>query len=292
MQVTQRLAARWYLVLLAGLIGALVGASTIVHLAHGSLREKRTIYFVGSSEILVDSDPSTLTDVAPASGQTNLAGRAPLIATYANQPSVRDAIARRVGIAPSQITLEVTTGGKTGSASNSPGKAAIGGRGADTIILHAGGASPTIEISTQATGLKKARALAGATIGAIEHALARLRAAQPATTATTTTSTTAIPPSKTSGSKVKRGKKLAAAKRAAATQANQQAKQVRTIVLRRLGGVNATEVVSRPKKSTAIVVAIATFVGLLIVILLLDNALAVRRRARAKPVERSATRPE
>lgn len=300
MQVTQRLLARWYLVLLAAIIAVLVGGSTVAHFAHGTLKEKKTKYFVATAQLLVDSNPSTLIDVAPQSGQTNLASRAPLIATYANQPSVRDAIAKRVGIDPSKITLLTATSGKTSTANNSPGKEALGG-GSDSVVLHAGGASPTIQISAQAKGLAKARALANATIVAVQHALAQLRATEPITSTTSTTTTTSstrttTPPAggKTKGAKsvkhTNSAKTALAAKRAAAAQ-SKQSKQVRAIVLRRLGGVNAGVVVATPKKSTAIEIAIGVFIGLLILVLVLDKLLGGRRGTRAvvaKPPSASA----
>jgi hypothetical protein len=300
MAVISRLRARWYLVL--------VGGATLVHISKHGVHRKHKVYYVGTGQILVDSNPSTLTNLSSSAHGLN--GRASLIAEYATDPSVVKRIAAAAKVPQSKLLVQAATAHATASGA-SAGKSLGTGKGHDSVLLRATQSGQTIEISTQAKKPAAAGRLAHATIIAVRAAITRLHNSQPinrvttpaatATTATTaTTSTTAT--KSASGKKSNNGsaanRQARAAARAQAAKKQQAAAKARaahaaetsTIVLRQLGSINTAKVVVTPSTKKAVGYGIVAFLVLLVVILLIDNLLeGARRRRQAVAVPVAAT---
>lgn len=298
MNLGARLRRRWYLVILAAIVGIAVAGASLVKISHKGIHESRTTYHVATGQILVDTDPSTLTNVTNSAG--GLAGRATLIAEYSTGPAVIDQVARKVGLPATSISVQAQSANPTKTGGSASKDLTSGSAKKNSILLRTAGQGQTIGVSAEAHSKKKAKALVAAMITAMEHSLVKLQAAQPfnhaaaSTTSSTTASTSTTTPAGTGtatgkGNGSGNGKKAAAAlaakrSRAAAATAAQKANRIQLskIVLRPLGAINSYDIVSTPKKSTAAAYGIVAFVVLLLLILLLDNLLVGRRRA---PVE-------
>jgi hypothetical protein len=293
MEIGARLRKRWYLVILAAIIAVLVGATAVVKFGHSGLKVKRSVYRVGIGQLLVDTNPSTLTNIT--SGAGSLGGRAALIAQFSTGPQVANEVAKLAGVSTSSLTLQAQTTSATktgGSASKSLAKV---GKGTESVLLRTAGQSQTITITSQAHTDALAKSLVSATMRAMIQSLRRLQNSQPfnhqtavtTSTSTTSTSTTTTPPA--SGATGKTGAKTGkgsaatntsnqAAARAAQRQkalASQKARQIQQskLVLRRLGSVRVTKVVIGASKSKAIGYAVGAFIVLLLLILGLDGLL-------------------
>jgi hypothetical protein len=285
-----RLRRRWYLVILAAIIGVAAAGASLVKISSKGVHETRTVYHVSSGELLIDTDPSTLTNVTRSA--SGLAGRASLIAEYSTGSAVINQIAKKMGIDAKALTVQAqtTTATKTGGSAT---KNVAVGRGAFSVLLRASSKGQTIGVSAQAHSKKKAKALVAATISAVRTALTRLQSSQPynrvSTTTTATSTTTTTTSLATTGNAAKAGnaspaQKQAAAKKrkqaAAALQAQKAQKvQLSKIVLRQLGSITAATVVSTPKKSKAVEYGLGAFIVLLLLILLLDNVISGARRS-------------
>lgn len=277
MGVVARLRARWYLVAIAAIVGVLVAGASLFHVGPHGLVQKKTKYDFATTQLLIDSDPSTLTNITALSSSGDLAARAPYIAEYATSPSVARKITAAFGH-PARIEAAVKSAG-AGGATNSPGKNVSIGGGSDTVVLQATSSSPTIQVSAQAGSVALARSLAVATIHGLRRSLVKLQNAQDAVlqASASTTSTTVTSSSTTHGqgtsSSPTTTKKGAPIK----------------IVLRALGAIDASTVVATPSQSKAILYGIGTFVILLLVILVVDNAMRgasgqARRQSPATPM--------
>lgn len=266
MGIAARLRARWYLALIAVVVGVLVGVATLYHVGSHGLTEKRSVYHVGTAQLLVDTDPSALTSITGV--QVGLAARAPYIAQYATSPSVTAAISQAFGH-PVQIQAAVSSAAQLGVANNTPSTKVITGSGSASVVLKATSSDPAITISTQAGTLHAARALAVATVNSLRGALTSLQKKQAAALAakhrqalknrTNGSSTTPATPGTTTSTPLK-------------------------IALRTIGAITATNTVSTPKKSHAILYGLGAFIVMLLLILVLDNLLrgvGAGRRAKA-----------
>ncbi len=107
MEIGARLRKRWYLVILAAIIALLVGATAVAKIGHKGLKVNRSVYRVGIGQLLVDTNPSTLTNITAGSGA--LGGRGALIAQYSTRPQVVDQIAKLAGVSPASLTLQAQT---------------------------------------------------------------------------------------------------------------------------------------------------------------------------------------
>lgn len=294
----QRLIARWYLLLLALVIALLVSAATLFRFEHGHLTRIETHYYVASGQVLVDSAPSVLTTLSPLTSSADLAARAPIIAQYCTQTGLLNRIANSAGVKPTSLTLEAAIGSAKASgkgATNFVSHSAAG-TGKNLILLRATGVSPQIQVTTQASSEALARRLTFATMTWMQTTLIRLVNSQPASAhalkignelpraATSTTTTTTAAATAGTGS---RKKGNAATKTAGGGSPLNPAAELRAIVLRRLGSVNASKVTETPKKTEPIGFGVGAFVVLVIGILILDNWLTSRRRGVVE-VERRA----
>lgn len=288
MRVVSRLRARWYLVLIAAILGILVSGVMLLKLGKDGLHEKHQKYFVGTAQLLVDTNPSTLTNVLAAGN--SLGGRAALIAQYSTGANVVDRIAKLAGIPVSQLTVQsaTTSVSSTGAAKS---KTTLAPGGPNSVVLRTTHASQTIDITTQSSSKAAARNLAAATVSAMKSSLRRLQNSQSYNrpqTSTPTTSTSATSTTSTTGKgsgKTKSGGSQAAARRLAASQAAAQQAHARSvslskIVLRTLGPISAQKVLVTPKMSKVIGYGLGVFVILVLIILLLDNMLVGRRQAK------------
>lgn len=286
MDLGTRLRRRWYLVVLSAIVAIAVAGATLVTFKHGSPHEKRTIYHVAQGQVLVDTDPSTLTNVTATS--SGLGDRAELIAEYATGPAIVRKIAARAGVPITQLSVQAETTSPTKTGGSSSKGITVGG-GPNSVVLQTLGQRPTIQISAQAHTGKAAKVLVNSTISALRRSLLQLQNAQPynhpssasaATTTSTTTSTAATAKgSKRSKNNGAAGANAAAAKRAAAAAAAaKQSRQVTLskIVLRPIGGITVGKVVVTPKTSKAIGYGVGAFIILLLLILVLDNLLTSR----------------
>jgi uncharacterized integral membrane protein len=299
MSIGTRLRKRWYLVILSVIIALGAAATTQVKIGHGGLKRKRTVYRVASGQILLDTNPSTLTNLRASAGGLN--GRTQLIAQYATGPSVVREIASLAKVSPHQLTVQAQSTQATKVGGSSSKNVLVKG-GPDSVLLRAGH-DQTITVSTQAKTRKLAKQLAEATITGLIRSLRHLQNSQafnrapkvPSATVTTSSSTTTSPSTSTTGKKsgstsssADRAKALAAkkaeeARKAAIQKANQISQS--KIILRRFGSVTSTKVVITPKKSTTIAIFVGVLIGLLLVVLVLDNMVTSTRR---KPVPAGA----
>ena len=303
MNIGARLRRRWYLVIVAAIVGVAAAGASLVKISSKGIHETRTVYKVAAGELLIDTDPSTLTNVTRLGA--GLAGRAALIAEYSTGPGVINDIAKRMGVPVKALTVQAQSTSATKTGGSATKNVAVG-RGAYSVLLRASSKGQTIGIFAQAHSKKKAKALVAATISAVRRALTRLQASQPynkvstttATSSSTTTTTTTTPPA-TTGKAGKTRSAADAAKRAAAAQKRKHAAavlqaqkaqkvQLSKLVLRQLGSITASTVVSKPKKSKAVEYGVGAFLVLLLLILLLDNVISGARRS--VPVN-AATRP-
>jgi hypothetical protein len=303
MDVGSRLRRRWYLVILAAIIALVVGATTVLKVGHGHLKVKRSVYRVAIGQVLVDTNPSTLTNTTGAS--RGLAGRAQLISEYATGPRIVARIASQVGVPVSSLTVQVqsTNSTKTGKASS---KDLAVGSGKDSVLLRSTGEAQTITVTGQSHSDATAKALVTATISSLRRSLRLLQNAQAYNHVTTPTTTTTSSTTTTTAKSTKPGSKSAAASRAAAAAkraaaANRAAKAAQAaaaqharsvdlskIVLRPLGGVTVSKVVVSAKKSKAVAYVIGAFIVLVLLILLLDNLLTSSARVPATVAPPSA----
>jgi len=309
MALLARLRARWYLVIVAAIVGVLVAGGTLYKVNSHGFKRKQHLFFVGSAQILVDSNPSMLTNSGSAKG--GLSGRAALIADYATDQSVVRGIARRSKLPEKKLIVQAATA-KANATGGSVGKAMKTGSGKNSVLFRATQQGPTIDITTQSKTLAHARVLAGAAVAALRSSIYRLhnsqlinrqQAAAAASTTTTTTSTTSTTtPAKTS--KNKSAAVLAQARARAAARARQQAQQqaaarARTersdetsrIILRQLGSVNTSQVLVSNSKTKAVGYAVVAFIVLVIIILLIDNLLVGRQRDPAMAAAPPAAAP-
>jgi hypothetical protein len=287
MRVVSRLRARWYLVLIAAILGILVSGLMLLKLGKDGLHEKHQKYYVGTAQLLVDTNPSTLTNVLAAGN--SLGGRAALIAQYSTGANVVDRIAKLAGLPVSQLSVQsATTSVSSSGAAKS--KTTLAPGGPNSVVLRTTHASQTIDITTQSSSKAAARNLASATVSAMKSSLRQLQNSQsynhtqtssPTTsTATSTTSTTGKASGKTkSGGSQASARRLAAA-RSAAQQAHARSVSLSKIVLRTLGPISAQKVLVTPKKSKVIGYGLGVFVILVLIILLLDNILVGRHQAK------------
>ena len=314
MEIGARLRKRWYLVILAVIIALLVGATAVVKVGHKGLKVKRSVYRVGVGQLLVDTNPSTLTNITSGAGA--LGGRAALIAQYSTGPQVVDQVAKIAGVSPSSLTLQAQTTSATKTGGSASKSLASVGKGTESVLLRTAGQSQTITITSQAHTDALAKSLVSATMRAMIHSLRRLQNAQPlnhqtvasttsTTTTTTTSSTTTTPASGGTGKAGgKSGKGAAAtttsnqsAARAAQRQkalASQKARQIQQskLVLRPLGAVRVTKVVVGASKSKAIGYAVGAFIVLLLLILGLDGLLRGSGGSRKEPISPEPGAPE
>jgi hypothetical protein len=291
MNIGARLRRRWYLVILAAIIGIAVAGASLVKISSKGIHQTRTVYHVAAGELLIDTDPSTLTNVTRSAA--GLAGRASLIAQYSTGSAVIDQIAKKMGIDAKALTVQAQSTSATKTGGSATKNVAVG-RGAYSVLLRASSKGQTIGVSAQAHSKKKAKALVAATISAVRRALTRLQSSQPynkvstTTTATSTTTTTTTPA--TTGKAGKTGSASQAQKRAAAAQKRKQAAaalqaqkaqkvQLSKLVLRQLGSITSAKVVSTPKKSKAVEYGLGAFIVLLLLVLLLDNVISGARRS-------------
>lgn len=295
MEIGSRLRKRWYLVILAAIIALLVGATAVFKISHKGLKVNRTVYRVGIGQLLVDTNPSQLTNITGGAGA--LGGRAALIAQYSTGPQVVDQIAKLAGVPLASLTVEAQTTSATktgGSASKNLGTV---GAGTETVLLRTSGQAQTITITSQAKKSPLAKSLVTATMRAMTRSLRHLQNSEafnhpaPVTTSSSTT-TTSTSTTAAAGGKAKSGKGTGAAANASAAAraaartaahaqaaASQKARQIQQskLVLRRLGAVRVTKVVIGASKSKAIGYTIGAFVVLLLLILGLDALLRGRR---------------
>ena len=288
MNIGARLRRRWYLVILAAIVGIAVAGASLVKISSKGIHQTRTVYHVASGELLVDTDPSALTNVTKSA--SGLGGRASLIAVYSTGSNVINQIAHKMGIDAKALTVQAQSTSATKTGGSSTKNVAVG-KGAYSVLLRASSKGQTIGVSAQAHSKNKAKALVAATIFAVRRALTHLQASEPynkvsttttATSTTTTTNTSATTGATGSGSPTHKGTAQAQKRqRAAAAQQAQQAQKVQLskVVLRPLGSITAATVVSTPKKSKAVEYGLGAFIVLLLLILLLDNAISGARRS-------------
>jgi hypothetical protein len=308
MAVITRLRARWYLVIVAVVIAALVAGSTLVGVSSKGIHRKRHTYYVGTAEILVDSNPSTLTNTS-ASGH-GLNGKAALIAQYATDPGVVRSIAHDSRVPLSKLTVQAASSRATKTGA-SAGSAAKTGKGKLSVLLRATNSTQTINISTQSKKPAQAGRLAHGTVVAVRDAIRRLHNSQPinrvssaasdgnstsvtsTTTATTsTTGTTGKKSADTASRNAARAQARAQAQKRAAAQARARAEhnaETSTIVLRQLGAINTSKVVVAPSTSKAVGYGIVVLIVLLVIILVLDNLLGGGSKGRGRRGDRAPT---
>ena len=192
MEIGSRLRKRWYLVILAAIIALLVGATAVFKISHKGLKVNRTVYRVGIGQLLVDTNPSQLTNITGGAGA--LGGRAALIAQYSTGPQVVDQIAKLAGVPLASLTVEAQTTSATktgGSASKNLGTV---GAGTETVLLRTSGQAQTITITSQAKKSPLAKSLVTATMRAMTRSLRHLQNSEafnhpaPVTTSSTTSS--------------------------------------------------------------------------------------------------------
>lgn len=296
MEIGARLRKRWYLVILAAIIALLVGATAVVKIGHKGLKVNRSVYRVGVGQILVDTNPSTLTNITGSAGA--LGGRAALIAQYSTGPGVVNQIARIAGVSPSSLTVQAQTTSATKTGGSASKNLASVGKGTESVLLRTAGQSQTITITSQAHTDALARTLVSAAIKAMTRSLRRLQNSQPfnhlppasastTTTSTSTTTTSSGTGTTKAGSGSGKSSSSQAARNAARQKqlASQKARQIEQskLVLRRLGAVRVTKVVVSPSKAKAIGYAIGAFIVLLLLILGLDALLRGSGTARRTP---------
>jgi hypothetical protein len=289
MNIGARLRRRWYLVILAAIVGIAAAGASLVKVSSKGIHQTRTVYHVASGELLIDTDPSTLTNLTNSA--SGLAGRASLIAQYSTGPTVIHQIAQKMGIPTKALTIQAQSTSPTKTGGSSTKNLAVG-KGVYSVDLRAAAKGQTIGISAQAPSKKKAKALVAAAIFAVRRTLTHLQASQPynKVSTTTTTSTTTTSTSAATGTAGKQGGGSQAQKRAALSQKRQRAAaaqqaqkaqkvQLSKLVLRPLGSIRASTVVSTPKKSKAVEYGLGAFIVLLLLILLLDNVISGARRS-------------
>jgi hypothetical protein len=301
MNIGARLRRRWYLVILAAIVGIAVAGASLVKVSSKGIHQTRTVYHVASGELLIDTDPSTLTNLTNSA--SGLAGRASLIAQYSTGPTVIHRIAQKMGIPTKALTVQAQSTSPTKTGGSSTKNLAVG-KGVYSVDLRAAAKGQTIGISAQAPSKKKAKALVAAAIFAVRRTLTHLEASQPynkVSTTTTATSTTTTSTSAATGQAGKQGGGSQAQKRAALSQKRQRAAaaqqaqkaqkvQLSKLVLRPLGSIRASTVVSTPKKSKAVEYGLGAFIVLLLLILLLDNVISGARGS--VPVNAAAGRTD
>jgi len=295
MEIGARLRKRWYLVILAAVIALLVGGATVVKFGHKGVKVNRSVYRVGVGQILVDTNPSTLTNITSGSGA--LGGRAALIAQYSTGPGVVNLIAKLAGVSPASLTVQAQTTSPTKTGGSASKSLASVGAGTESVLLRTAGQSQTITITSQAHTDALAKTLVSATIRGMTRSLQRLQNSQPynqLTTVTTTASTTSTSTTSAGTGTTKSGKgskkpassnrsaKAAAHAKALASQKARQIQQSK-LVLRPLGAVRVTKVVVSPSKGKAIGFAVGAFIVLLLLILGLDALLRGSGGARRTP---------
>jgi hypothetical protein len=304
MEIGARLRKRWYLVILAAIIALLVGASSVVKFGHKGLKVNRSVYRVGIGQLLVDTNPSTLTNIVSGSGA--LGGRAELIAQYSTGPGVVNNIAKLTGVSPNSLTVQAQSASATKTGGSASKSLAHIGKGSESVLLRTAGQSQSITITAQAHTDALAKSLVSATMTSMRRALKRLQNAQPynhltsvTTSSTTTTSTTTTPGTGTAKSgKGGKGAKGGGASKSSANQSaakaaakakqlqSQKARQIQQskLVLRPLGAIRVTKVVVSPSKGKAIGYAVGAFIVLLLLILGLDAMLRGSGAGRPKPL--------
>jgi hypothetical protein len=247
-----RLARRWFLAILAALGAAAVGTSVMYHVDSKGLHKKGHFYGVADAQLLVDSFPSSLARLDPNLSSSELAGRAPLYAEYATSAPLVAAISRQAGVSPDSVSITANAVQATAPANTN---VASGSTSTTPLTSSSGGSAGSSSIVTGADGVTPVVTIH---VQASSAPLAR-RLAQ-ATIAVLQGSVQNL-------------------------EKSQKIRKSHEIVLRRLGPTDVGRAFSAPKSSKAIGLGAATFVVLMLVVLMLDNVLeGLRaRRGRARP---------
>jgi len=176
--IADALFARWYLVLLAALAGAAVAVLSLYSLDASGLKSKTRSAVVGSAQVLVDSEQSSLATVDSSSTASTLSARAPLYAELGSSSAVHDAIARRVGLSPNALTVASNLQqGETSPYSNEPSSLDSVSEG-DSVLLSADAASPVVYITTESQSAEMASRLASAATTVLRNAVSMLASQQ------------------------------------------------------------------------------------------------------------------
>jgi hypothetical protein len=168
--ILRRLWRHRLLVLGAGLLA--VGAGIVVSFSfHGPFKLESRKYTVGvaSARILVDTPDSQVVDVAPK-GSDSTGPRANLIASLMVDGRIKDLIARRAGLRPSQLVGTSEAVAAPAAADTTPTRRSHLLSTRVTTISN-GAWLPIIEVETQAPTLAGARRLADAAAGGLRDFL-------------------------------------------------------------------------------------------------------------------------
>jgi hypothetical protein len=249
-----RLRARWFLILIAALIAAAVGLTGEYTINSHGVKSKRRPLGVGSAQLLVDSNPSTLATINSTNADAQgLTARAPLYAEYATGTRITEEIARRAGIPPDTLAVEAVTDQVL------PGQPQAAPPPSDAphvVTLTATAQSAVIRIATVSKQAAVAERLAAATSTVLTRSVAGLAARE-------------HPHPTRNGGPVSR------------------------IVLKPLGAPTAGTVYQGGNLKKSVAYGVLAFLVLCLVVLLIDNLLVNRsRRRRQERAAREAAAAE
>ena len=153
-------------VLVVFAIALLVGLAVAFRLP--SLESRQDKVGVATVRVLVDTPTPQIVDIAPKGAET-LVGRTTLLASLMVDGVVKDAIARRAGLRPSELQSDpsVVTGDPQGEPPD-PGEYGLSTR---VILSGSGDPLPIIEIETQGPDAAAAETLANAAVAGLRDYL-------------------------------------------------------------------------------------------------------------------------
>jgi hypothetical protein len=174
--VGARLRARWYLVLIVAIIAVAIGLTGEYTVNRNGVKSKSKPIGVGSAQLLVDSNPSTLATINSLNSDAQgLSARAPLFAEYATGTSIKTRIASLAGVPFDTLSVTAIT---DQAAPGQPAAAVPAASGPHIVTLTATAQSSVIRIATVSKQAAVAEKLAAATSTVLRNSVAKLAASE------------------------------------------------------------------------------------------------------------------